>query len=759
MPGSGRPAGSRASTARRPTRRLAKPSRRARVPRLKKRASSSSVRASVATASTPPTRSPSSIATLRSMRASTRLPKFCRASASPAARARSTTRSAAWSSKAVRGVNTLSLRGLGATRTLILLNGRRIAPAGTRGQVGAADLNVLPNAILDRIEVLNTGASSIYGSDAVAGVVNIVTLSKFNGLAVEAAIRRRRSARARRSVTRSPPARRASVSRSSARSNCTIATASPRATSRGPAARSSAASQPARQPNDHRHKCFPLEEGGVTVNTIGTGFVPARHVDSDPVRSRAGLRADPAGLQPVSATAGVRSDCGRHAARCRASSASAACCTTTSPERLRHQTRTSRDTFAPSMLQQDIISPTRNYTGFLSGDLRHRTSSVTGSCTPSCSLPAASRSRTASASSRSTIRSADPLAPHRQSATAVALQALPRSRARPAFACSPTTASMTAGRRRTSSRLSGGFRGDLPFLPSWRYDVYAAKSWSDGTYGFEQILADRLQQSLDVAQQWLMATHRLQQTRPAVCVAAPAAALRRYYRRRSFRSVPTRPAWFDYVTEDVVGIRSSASGRQPDVRRPAVPACRVARLRRWSASSIASRASTTFRRTIRSADNLVRLHVGADHARVRTMSGKRSPSSSSRSCSNVPFAEELTVNVSGRYTDYKSYGSDTTYKIGGLYSPTRWLSFRGSYGTSYRAPALFEQFLGSTTGFLRATRPTRVTILVQRHRPGDHGVELPGGRSVRTASCKTAASPLFSGAVPKLGWRPKPRRT
>ena len=86
------------------------------------------------------------------------------------------------------GVNTLSLRGLGPTRTLVLLNGRRIAPAGTRGQVGAADLNVLPNSILDRIEVLNTGASSIYGSDAVAGVVNIVTLSKFNGLAVEASL-------------------------------------------------------------------------------------------------------------------------------------------------------------------------------------------------------------------------------------------------------------------------------------------------------------------------------------------------------------------------------------------------------------------------------------------------------------------------------------------------------------------------------------------------------------------------------------------
>src|SRR4249919_2379096 len=84
------------------------------------------------------------------------------------------------------GVNTLSLRGLGASRTLILLNGRRVAPAGSRGSVGSADLNVLPNAMIDHVEVLKDGASSIYGSDAVAGVVNIITKSKLNELTVEA---------------------------------------------------------------------------------------------------------------------------------------------------------------------------------------------------------------------------------------------------------------------------------------------------------------------------------------------------------------------------------------------------------------------------------------------------------------------------------------------------------------------------------------------------------------------------------------------
>jgi outer membrane receptor protein involved in Fe transport len=66
----------------------------------------------------------------------------------------------------------------------------------------------------------------------------------------------------------------------------------------------------------------------------------------------------------------------------------------------------------------------------------------------------------------------------------------------------------------------------------------------------------------------------------------------------------------------------------------------------------------------------------------------------------IPGAEELTLNVSGRYTDYKSYGSDTTYKMGALYSPVKAVSFRASQGTSYRAPALFEQYQGATSGFL-----------------------------------------------------------
>ena len=73
------------------------------------------------------------------------------------------------------GAATISLRGLGANRTLVLLNGRRAGPAGTRGGVSAFDLNVIPQSAINRVDVLKDGASSIYGSDAVAGVVNLIT--------------------------------------------------------------------------------------------------------------------------------------------------------------------------------------------------------------------------------------------------------------------------------------------------------------------------------------------------------------------------------------------------------------------------------------------------------------------------------------------------------------------------------------------------------------------------------------------------------
>ncbi|WP_226663141.1 TonB-dependent receptor [Microbulbifer aggregans] len=80
------------------------------------------------------------------------------------------------------GTATVTLRGLPASNTLVLINGRRIVSNGFGGE--AADLNTIPLSAVDRIEVLKDGASAVYGSDAIAGVVNILLRQDFEGFSV-----------------------------------------------------------------------------------------------------------------------------------------------------------------------------------------------------------------------------------------------------------------------------------------------------------------------------------------------------------------------------------------------------------------------------------------------------------------------------------------------------------------------------------------------------------------------------------------------
>ncbi len=86
------------------------------------------------------------------------------------------------------GASAVSLRGLGAQATLILLNGRRLTPYpfANGAQVTFVDLNTVPLEVVDRIEVLKDGASAIYGSEAMAGVINIILRKDFKGAEVGA---------------------------------------------------------------------------------------------------------------------------------------------------------------------------------------------------------------------------------------------------------------------------------------------------------------------------------------------------------------------------------------------------------------------------------------------------------------------------------------------------------------------------------------------------------------------------------------------
>lgn len=82
------------------------------------------------------------------------------------------------------GVAQVDLRGMGAQRTLVLLNGRRMVNSGS-GADSAVDLNAIPVASIARVEILKDGASAVYGSDAIAGVVNIITKKDFDGVQID----------------------------------------------------------------------------------------------------------------------------------------------------------------------------------------------------------------------------------------------------------------------------------------------------------------------------------------------------------------------------------------------------------------------------------------------------------------------------------------------------------------------------------------------------------------------------------------------
>jgi iron complex outermembrane receptor protein len=84
------------------------------------------------------------------------------------------------------GATSANLRGQGSNATLVLLNGRRIAAHGLNG--GTVDLNQIPFAAIERVEILKDGASAIYGTDAIGGVINFILRTNFNGLTASAMI-------------------------------------------------------------------------------------------------------------------------------------------------------------------------------------------------------------------------------------------------------------------------------------------------------------------------------------------------------------------------------------------------------------------------------------------------------------------------------------------------------------------------------------------------------------------------------------------
>ncbi len=582
------------------------------------------------------------------------------------------------------GANTVGLRGLGPERTLVLLNGHRLAPAGTRGSVGSVDLNILPTAILERIEVLKAGASSIYGSDAVAGVINLITDQSVEGLTIEgqvnvpeagAGVAKRLSTVLGYNSDRFRIAasfdyfKRDRLSRNDrAFTRCPI-----NGFITGPGAE--LGSGDFIDPATGAPKCFPLDNGGVTINTIGVASrlaVPGPGTPGTAGTTRFNrLRPNPAVTTLTPGFEGVSLD--------------------------------SRDTFDPQQEKEDLVTPAEIYTGFVQagydigilGDAEAYVE-LLGNQRKSSSLTYRQLSLDYQVAVLPGTFTIDPARPNPLVPVMFqnSLFSLPNEttngdllgvRAFIGFGNLPTAQEVDF------FKAAGGLRGDFSFFPEWRYDLYFSKSWSDGTYETETFLTDRVAKANSVRRN-PDGTFSCTTTTDPNCVPAPPLTA-------AVIGGQLPQAYRDYIVENVIGttkFRESTVSFNIDGPFMTLPGGQAQLA--LGAEYRKSRINDT--PPIDSINNNLYNLTSAAPTRGTDSVWEVFGEVFLPLLADVPFAYRLNLTGSARYTEYDSYGGDETYKIAGEYEPFRGLAFRASYGTSYRAPALFEQFLGATSGFL-----------------------------------------------------------
>nr|WP_312054644.1 TonB-dependent receptor [Brevundimonas diminuta] len=600
------------------------------------------------------------------------------------------------------GANTLSLRGLGATRTLLLLNGRRLAPAGSRGSVGSADLNVLPTAMIERIEVLKDGASSIYGSDAVAGVVNLITRNNIEGITIEGQFTAPTDAdnegqQSRFSVVAGATGDRWHVAGSAEYYNRQELTLGARDWARC-AIDGYVNGDDFIDPRTGKSKCYTIDGGGATINTLGITreIAPAPNGD----RRFAGV----AGVPGFGAS-------GATFTRWRPNGS-----VTTGIPGFEGVGYYDRDSFAPDMLKESLITPVEVTTLYAEGayDLQ-----ALGNAEVYAETLFNNRSSSSVAYRQLSLDylKGSPLIPSQlQFATFSGPTETSPLTGPAAGADVGVRAFVGLGLYDSTQEVDFfkqvvGLRGDF-VVPNWRYDVYASYSKSDATYMFEQVITDLLRNSLDVVaapagtpaaltRQGVLGTTGAMGTvtcRTNVGNANPSCIPAPFLTAATVGGEFPQD-WYNYVFRPVTGTtvydeKVVSIGLDGPLFQ--LPAGEVSAFvgAEWREASIDDTPGLDMQRGNIYGFSTAGITRGSDS--VWEVFGEVDVPL----LANMPLAQSLTLNASFRYTDYKSYGDDTTYKLGLVWTPVEWLTLRGTYGTSYRAPALFEQFVGATSGFI-----------------------------------------------------------
>jgi iron complex outermembrane receptor protein len=597
------------------------------------------------------------------------------------------------------GVNTVGLRGLGSQRTLVLLNGRRLSPAGVGPQLVSADLNVLPNAVLDRIEVLKEGASSVYGSDAVGGVVNLITDTKLNGLTLDGYSNVPLDSRGaggtfRLSATAGRTFARGHILGSFEYRETTAVRVGDRKDFSCPTDLIFDPTTHAQigqlNPNGVGLRCFPFANGAVGTAQdylLGISFLTTGKVNRYTYANgdiNAPFNVNDTNIRPLS---------------------------------------------SPRELQADVYSPVRTFTGYLNGAYeldalgdaelygealftrRNSQQHFSGQISIDPAQLGFEIYGGLFANYPDSYPSASPFFPK-----SLTTKANGSNDALRVFIVPPI---LLSRQKVDYYRANAGLRGNTG-IGDVRYDANFQYSRTQGTYSLQNIDTRHLRASLLP----VLAPAGTPSQFVTVAIPGEAGAGKGYTCSSNVTSGaynggtciaadlfnPTTlagnlpPDLFNYLYTNNVGHTTYDEQIGQLVfsgslfRLPAGPVgfALGGEWRRDALDDMPSEASIT--RNLYNYSSSGRTK-GSD--RVWEVFGELHVPL----LVNKPLAKLLDLSGSARYTRNKSYGSSTTFHVSANYAPTDFLRFRGNYGTSFRAPNLYEQFVADQSGFLSTTDP------------------------------------------------------
>jgi iron complex outermembrane receptor protein len=582
------------------------------------------------------------------------------------------------------GISGISLRGLGEQRTLVLLNGRRAGPAGVGGQVGAFDLNVIPQSVIDRVEILKDGASSIYGSDAVAGVVNIITRDKLDGGNLE--INYNQPLVDGGEVFRAAGAYGKTYDRG--QFMISVDYWKQKELEQGDRDYLSCSS-------DYYHNL-----AGDLVDIIsrrtGKPFCYGSSVQNAVYLPDwlTYVQYDPAGVNgPYDPFTGLFSLNGIAPPNWYLAAAPDSIYKDWvedpyyyGPGSYNYSTYEYFNTDERIDYGTSVIAPIERITVYGTGsfDLTANTELYT-----EVLLHRRNSGQDAMRGIAPTIRPGQYGNPFNYI-----------SKALPFVDNVP----FNFEQKIDYTRLVGGARGSfagMPFLSGWDWDLVAQHSRSDATYENDAILDDAMWALGDAESAYAV---RNDDEHEGGCATAPVTPI-------SGRTcVPI--SWFDPGT-----LRNGLTKEQLDFlqyrakgatlyTQTTVEATISGTAFEMPAGPVGAAIGVSWRRD--EIDDTPDENAQLQNLWGQTTAGRTAGSDSVREVfgevevpllRGVRFAEELTLNGSARWTDYDSYGENTTYKLGADWRLSSQFRIRGTYGTSYRAPALYEMYLASLTGF------------------------------------------------------------